>query len=332
LECAIKSGINFIDTAYWYGQGRSEEILGKASSVLFSNDHRNIFFFKMTALGRMKIMCQIFSLLFSFVFVMSFRLFTSILNCSSDKLMALGPLWSKISSIFIDLCSSKDPVLSKIPRKGYYISTKVGRFELDYARSFDLRADRILENLTASLKKLRLSYIDVCFVQIHDVEFAPHENIILYETLPALEIAKHSGKIRYIGLTGYPLRKLASVVENSTVPIDVVMTYCHASLNDNALGEFVKFFESRNIGVLNASPLSMGLLTEKGPPPWHPASQIIRETALAAVQYCSNANWEGVDVHKYWKRLQTLGLTALATHRHSSVESLTSTMTSFSLT
>uniref|UniRef100_A0A0M3IWT5 Transposase n=2 Tax=Ascaris lumbricoides TaxID=6252 RepID=A0A0M3IWT5_ASCLU len=44
-----------------------------------------------------------------------------------------------------------------------------------------------------------------------------------------------------------------------------------------------------------------------------------------------NANWEGVDVQKYWKRLKALGLVALATHRHSSVESIASTMTSFSL-
>uniref|UniRef100_A0A0M3HGJ7 Exocyst subunit Exo70 family protein n=1 Tax=Ascaris lumbricoides TaxID=6252 RepID=A0A0M3HGJ7_ASCLU len=44
-----------------------------------------------------------------------------------------------------------------------------------------------------------------------------------------------------------------------------------------------------------------------------------------------NANWEGVDVQKYWKRLKALGLVALAAHRHSSVESIASTMTSFSL-
>lgn len=30
IHKAIKSGINYIDTAPWYGQGKSEEIIGKA--------------------------------------------------------------------------------------------------------------------------------------------------------------------------------------------------------------------------------------------------------------------------------------------------------------
>lgn len=30
IQKAIKSGVNYIDTAPWYGQGKSEEILGRA--------------------------------------------------------------------------------------------------------------------------------------------------------------------------------------------------------------------------------------------------------------------------------------------------------------
>jgi aryl-alcohol dehydrogenase-like predicted oxidoreductase len=33
---AVKQGINFIDTAPWYGQGRSEELLGKVTVFGFS--------------------------------------------------------------------------------------------------------------------------------------------------------------------------------------------------------------------------------------------------------------------------------------------------------
>ncbi|VDL65686.1 unnamed protein product, partial [Nippostrongylus brasiliensis] len=166
----------------------------------------------------------------------------------------------------------------------------VGRFELDYARTFDFRADKVLESLTNSLKRLKLTYVDVCFIQIHDADFAPQENIILYETLQALEMARHSGKIRYIGLTGYELRKLASIIDCSTVKIDVVLTYCHGSMNDNSLGKFTFSLQNRGIGVLNGSPLSMGLLTERGPPPWHPAANFIKEACLAATHYCMSKN------------------------------------------
>ncbi|CAP34536.1 Protein CBR-MEC-14 [Caenorhabditis briggsae] len=316
VETAIKQGINYIDTGYWYSQSRSESILGKA--------------------------------------------------------------------------------LSKIPRKSYYISTKVGRFELDYARTFDFRADKILESLTNSLKRLQLTYIDICYVQIHDADFAPNESIVLYETLQALEMAKASGKIRHIGLTGYPLAKLVQLVDCCTTKIDFVMTYCKGALNNNSLGQFTSWFQTRNIAVINSGALCWGLLTEKGPPPWHPASDEIKEACLAATTYCSsknisisklaldyalnfpnivcclvgmdsvqqvldnlelanfsritdveqrvrdrimrryldrleNAGWEGVDVAQYWKKLKKLGLTALATHRHSSVESLASTLNGFSL-
>uniref|UniRef100_A0A0K0DNV8 Aldo_ket_red domain-containing protein n=1 Tax=Angiostrongylus cantonensis TaxID=6313 RepID=A0A0K0DNV8_ANGCA len=312
VEAALRNGINFIDTAYWYGHARSESILGK--------------------------------------------------------------------------------VLSKIPRKAYYISTK-----LDYARTFDFRADKVLESLMNSLKRLKLTYVDICFIQIHDADFAPQQSIILYETLQALEMARDSGKIRYIGLTGYELRKLASIIDCSAVKIDVVLTYCHGSMNDNSLGNFTYLLQKKNIGVLNGSPLSMGLLTERGPPPWHPAADFIKEACLAATHYCiskkvsisklalsyafevpgtascvvgmdnlqqvrdnialatatspltdveqrvrdrimrryfdrlENAGWGGVDVVTYWKRLKKLGLTALATHRHSSVESLSSTLNGLSI-
>ena len=37
------------------------------------------------------------------------------------------------------------------------------------------------------------------------MEFAPSVEMIINETLPALQKVKESGKARYIGITGYPL-------------------------------------------------------------------------------------------------------------------------------
>lgn len=56
--------------------------------------------------------------------------------------------------------------LAEMPRQAYYISTKFGRFELDFARAFDFRADILLENLSQSLERLMLPYVDICFLQV----------------------------------------------------------------------------------------------------------------------------------------------------------------------
>ena len=42
-------------------------------------------------------------------------------------------------------------------------------------------------------------------LQVHDMEFAPNLDIIINETLPALQKVKDSGKAKFIGITGYPL-------------------------------------------------------------------------------------------------------------------------------
>ena len=43
------------------------------------------------------------------------------------------------------------------------------------------------------------------FFKVHDMEFAPNLDIIINETLPALQKVKDSGKAKFIGITGYPL-------------------------------------------------------------------------------------------------------------------------------
>ena len=56
-----------------------------------------------------------------------------------------------------------------------------------------------------SLNLLGLDYGDI--IQVHDCEFAPSLDVILNETLPALEKVKKSGKAKMIGVTA-GLRKI----------------------------------------------------------------------------------------------------------------------------
>ena len=131
--------------------------------------------------------------------------------------------------------------------------------------------------------------------QVHDIEFAPSLDIVINETLPAIQALKERGLCRYIGITGYPLGPLREVVERSRVKIDCVLSYCRLTLNDSSLTEFFEFFKSCGVAVINASPVSMGLLTEAGPRPWNPAHSKIKEACVKAVEYCRT---KGVDITK----------------------------------
>uniref|UniRef100_A0A0B6ZIA9 NADP-dependent oxidoreductase domain-containing protein n=1 Tax=Arion vulgaris TaxID=1028688 RepID=A0A0B6ZIA9_9EUPU len=245
VKIALQSGINYVDTAPWYGHGKSESVLGK--------------------------------------------------------------------------------ILPTIPRASYYIATKVGRYQADVNNMFDFSAERTLQSVDESLQRLGLEYVDG--IQIHDMEFAPSLDIILSETLPALQKVKDAGKAKFIGITGYPLANFnivaalfrtcfcaekceqnvlagvqvdlffwsRTVLEKSHVHIDTILTYCRASMNDNSLRDWLPYFHNHGVGVVNASPISMGLLSNRGPPSWNPASLIIKKACAEAASYCND---NGVDISR----------------------------------
>ncbi|XP_060085846.1 uncharacterized protein LOC132565228 [Ylistrum balloti] len=174
--------------------------------------------------------------------------------------------------------------LQNIPRSSYFISTKVGRYLPDIDQMFDFRAERTIRSVDESLTRLGLDKVDL--IQIHDIEFADNTDIIINETLPALQKVKESGKARYIGITGYPLNLLKEVVEKSVVKVDTILSYCRACMHDNSLLDYLPYFHEKGVGVINASPVSMGLLTDRGPPDWHPAPENVRCNCAKASAYC----------------------------------------------
>ncbi|XP_037075557.1 L-galactose dehydrogenase-like [Pollicipes pollicipes] len=204
LLLALRSGVNYIDTAPWYGQGRSERTLGQ--------------------------------------------------------------------------------MLKGVPRKAYYIATKVGRYDKDYEHMFDFSGQRVLKSVENSLQLLGLPSVDV--LQVHDLEFCPRRATILNETLPALHEVRARGLTRYLGITGYHLGALLDVLDRSTVRVDTVLSYSRNNLHDTALQRVLPRLQAAGVGVIDAAATCMGLFCPQGPPDWHTGTPEVLRTAERARQLC----------------------------------------------
>lgn len=175
--------------------------------------------------------------------------------------------------------------LRELPRDAYYLATKVGRYG---DADFDFSADRVTQSVDESLQRLQVDHIDI--IQCHDIEFGSLDQIV-DETLPALRKICEQGKARFVGITGLPLHVFKYVLGRTT--IDTILSYCHYALNDTALADLVPYLQKKDVGIINASPFSMRLLTDAGPPDWHPAPEEIRQVCAKAANYCRN---QGVDI------------------------------------
>ena len=175
--------------------------------------------------------------------------------------------------------------LREIPRDRYYLSTKVGRYGKDGVNSWDYSAKRATQSVYESMERLGIDHIDL--INVHDIEFADLRQVAS-ETLPALVELREKGLVSHVGITDLQPENIRWVIEN--VPagtVESVLCFCHYSLNDDLLTEYLDFFEERGIGVINASPFSMGLLSSRGVPSWHPAPKPLVDACARAAAHCT---------------------------------------------
>mmetsp|Transcript_10542 Transcript_10542/g.18120 ORF Transcript_10542/g.18120 Transcript_10542/m.18120 type:complete len:207 (+) Transcript_10542:147-767(+) len=131
-------------------------------------------------------------------------------------------------------------VQKEIPSSDFVISTKVGRYG---QTEFDFSSKRILSSIDESCKRLNVDYLVIVFC--HDIEFGDI-NVVLNESIPTLQKLKESGKVRAIGVSGYPLSIFDSVSNSSSIPLDVILSYCHLNLQDPSLLDKIPEWTSRN--------------------------------------------------------------------------------------
>ncbi len=160
------------------------------------------------------------------------------------------------------------------------LGTKAGRLDRD---RFDFTPAGMRACLEGSLKRLRTDRVD--YLLAHDIEFADDPERVFSDTADVLHKLKAEGKTRFVGMSCYPLPLLRTAIERCD--LDVVVSYAHFTLqNTRLLAELLPAAGQHGVGVLNASPLSLGLLTDAGPPPWHPAPPAIKDACRTAAALC----------------------------------------------
>lgn len=174
--------------------------------------------------------------------------------------------------------------LREIQRDKYYLSTKVGRYGQDGVNTWDYSARRATESVYESMERLGVDHIDL--INVHDIEFADLHQVV-DETLPALVALRDKGVVGHVGITDLQLENLQWVIDHvAPGTVESILNFCHFTLNDDKLLDYLDYFEQRSIGVINASPLSMGLLSRRGVPAWHPAPKSLVDACRRAVEYC----------------------------------------------
>jgi len=169
-------------------------------------------------------------------------------------------------------------ILPNLPRDSYFLSTKLGRYAPQH---FDFSAKRVAESIDISLERMRIECIDMVFC--HDIEFVDMRQIV-DETLPALRKQVDAGKVRYIGVSGYPMKMFKYILDNAD--IDVILTYNHYTLQNDMALELLPICKEKEVGIINAAPFSARLLSDSELPPWHKATPHVRQVAKQAAEHC----------------------------------------------
>ena len=171
-------------------------------------------------------------------------------------------------------------------RNKIVLATKCGRYDVD---AFDFSADRVRASIDESLRRLRTDYVDI--LQLHDIEFGDRDQIV-NEALPAAREIQQAGKCRYVGITALPLGILRDVASRARV--DSILSYARYNLLvDDLDTELRDFCEREGVGLINASPLHLRILTERGAPDWHLASEDVKRAGGRVAELCRA---RGVDV------------------------------------
>jgi L-glyceraldehyde 3-phosphate reductase len=118
----------------------------------------------------------------------------------------------------------------------------------------------LLASLDQSLKRLRLSYVDIFY------SHCPDPDTRLEETMSALATAVQSGRAIYAGLSKYPLKRLKKAVRilaDMGVRCIIYQPPYSILQRDYEANGIFDWLQDEGIGCIVFSPLAQGMLTPK---------------------------------------------------------------------
>src|SRR5262249_35465362 len=175
--------------------------------------------------------------------------------------------------------------LRGIPRDRYYLGTKLGRYAPAH---FDFSARRVVESVDVSLMRMGVEYLDI--ILCHDIEFVDMRQGV-DESLPALREIQRQGKVRFVGVSGYPMHLFRYVLDRAD--LDVILSYNHYTLQNTMLADLVPYLRGKGVGIMNAAPFSARLLTNAPLPAWHKPTPDVRAVCRRTAEHCVA---QGVDI------------------------------------
>jgi aryl-alcohol dehydrogenase-like predicted oxidoreductase len=155
-------------------------------------------------------------------------------------------------------------ILGAYPRDSYVLATKV--YYPMSARDRGLSREQIHKQLDASLQRLRTDYVDLYQCHRYD-EATPLE-----ETMAALTEVVQAGKVRQIGFSEWPVRRIREALALPGVARFVSSQPQYSALHRAPEAELFPLCAANGISQVVWSPLAQGVLTGKyrpgdAPPP-----------------------------------------------------------------
>lgn len=272
LRLAFRYGINALDTSAYYEP--SELVLGRALRILAPEYPRSSYFL-ITKCGR-------------------YGLEKSKFDYSPERIEAsIQRSLNRLGTTYLDAALLHDiefvsdqPEIALLPEGAPLAAQAVGLPCAGVPRGQD-EARHLLGIAPEDAAKIR----------------GPGDERVL-EAARTLFKLKDQGVIRNVGMSGYPLGELVRISRLIAShppyrPLDVILSYSNDTLHADLLSAWRPLFATRPSGaseanweppmLINASPFSMGLFSDRGPPAWHPADPKLLEAVQLAHARAKNA-------------------------------------------